>query len=343
VPGPFSIVPALILAAVLIASAIAKLRHPDDLRGWAELGVPAALRREWLLRLHPWGEIALGLALAVLGGVLGLLAALAALALMAAYAGLVWRTWGANRRAAASGDGSDPASCACFGQQRPVTAITVARNVWLLAMAVAAASGIWMNPVLGGPLASVGSDSGWVLGLAAAAGTALLIVWPDASPATAAPHSTSASRASQDDDLLDYVRTRTPAVPVMQADGTIVNLRTLSSTRPILLLAISDICHACVAVIEQIPAWRELLPEVDVRMLLVIPPERSRLTERTEPQTLHDMHGYVRGSIADWATPAAVLLGIDGMLAGGPVQGVDDVKAFVAEIYESLHGEPAPI
>ena len=33
-------------------------------------------------------------------------------------------------------------------------------------------------------------------------------------------------------------------------------------------------------------------------------------------------------------TPAAVLLGTDGMLAGGPVQGEDDVTAFVAELTE---------
>ena len=31
-------------------------------------------------------------------------------------------------------------------------------------------------------------------------------------------------------------------------------------------------------------------------------------------------------------TPAAVLLGTDGMLAGGPVQGEEDVARFVAEV-----------
>ena len=337
-PGPYSIVPALIIAAVLLASGVAKLRHPDDLKGWVELGVPAPLRREWVLRLHPWGEIALGLALAVFGGVLGLLAALAAVGLMGAYTWLVVRTWRANRRTAAAG--ADPASCACFGQQRPVTGVTVARNVWLLALALSAASGTWINPLLGGPLAAVGADWGWIAGLAAAAVTALLIVWPEAGAPADQPRSTSPSSAVDGDELLDYVRTRTPAVPVMQADGTTVNLRTLTAARPLLLVAISDICGACVPVIEQIPTWREMLPEVDVRMLLVVPPEQSRLTETEEPQTLHDMNGYVRGSIGEWATPAAVLLGIDGMLAGGPVEGVSAVEAFVAEIYETLHSAP---
>lgn len=340
-PGAFSIVPALILAAVLIASAIAKLRHPDDLHGWTQMGVPRLLRRRWLLRFHPWGEMLLGLALVVLGGVLGLLAALAGVALMAAYTWLVWRTWNANRKAAGGGDDAEAASCACFGQQRPVTALTLVRNVWLLTVAIAAASGTWSNPLLGGPLASATAEEVWVwiVGLAAAAVTALLIVWPDGSPVPAAPRP-SGSRTASDGDLLDYIRTRTPAVPVTQADGTVVNLRTLASERPILLLAVSEICGACMSVIERIPEWREFLPEVDIRILSTLLPEASRLTEREEPQSLHDPNEYVSGSIEDWRTPTAVLFGIDGMLAGGPVTGTDDVMAFVSEVHDNLHGEP---
>jgi hypothetical protein len=37
-------------------------------------------------------------------------------------------------------------------------------------------------------------------------------------------------------------------------------------------------------------------------------------------------------------TPSAVLLGMDGLLAGGPVVGHPDIETFVADIYESLHG-----
>jgi uncharacterized membrane protein YphA (DoxX/SURF4 family) len=339
VPGAFPIVPALILAAVLIAGAIGKLRHPDDLAGWAELGVPRALRRQLLLRLHPWAEIALGLALALLGGLLGLLAALAGVALMLAYTALVWRAWSAARRAAAAGADDDAASCACFGRQRPVTRLTVARNLWLLAVAVAAASGTWTTPLGGGPLAAGLSAWGWIVGLGAAAVTTALILWPDGAEQ---PSTSAAAAPGLEGDPLDYIRTRTPAVPVTQADGTIVNLRALSMKRPILLLAISDICGACEAVIERVPEWRELLPEVDVRMLLVVPPESSRLTELAEPQTLHDLNGYVRDSISEWATPAAILLGADGMLAGGPVVGVSAVFEFVGDVYESLHDARPP-
>ena len=110
----------LVLAAVLIGSAVAKLRTPDDLSGWADLGVPRALRREWLRRAHPWAEGALGVSLAVLGSWLGLLAALVAVALMAAYTVLVARVLRAIEQRPR----------ACFGTRRRVTTVTVARNGW---------------------------------------------------------------------------------------------------------------------------------------------------------------------------------------------------------------------
>src|SRR5690349_6696513 len=103
-PEAFLVAFPLVLAAVLVASGVAKLRTPDDLAGWESLGVPAAFRREWLRRIHPWGEIALGVALAVLGGWLGTLTSLVAVALMGAYTVLVARV--AAR--------ADDASCACF-------------------------------------------------------------------------------------------------------------------------------------------------------------------------------------------------------------------------------------
>jgi hypothetical protein len=37
-----------------------------------------------------------------------------------------------------------------------------------------------------------------------------------------------------------------------------------------------------------------------------------------------------------------VLLGADGLLAGGPETGRDSIASFVSDIYESLHGERPP-
>lgn len=314
----------LVLAAVFAASGIAKLRRPDDVAGWTELGVPRLLRKQWLLRFHPWGEVLLGLALALLGGVLGLLAALVGVALVAAYLVLVVHAY----RSAVD------ASCACFGARRPVTRVTIVRNLWLLVLTVAAAAVIWANPLWGGAMAAGASDALWIVGLVIATVTVGIILWPEGA---ATPQPVTAVVDSASDDDLDYIRTRTPAVPVTTADGTVVNLRTLALHRPLLLLAVSETCGACAAVIESAPEWRRLLPELDVRMLLRTLPGTG-LTELGEPQSLHDPEGYVSGSIEDWPTPTAVLIGADGFLAGGPVTGNTAVESLIHDVYESLHG-----
>ncbi len=321
----------LVLAGVLIASAVAKLRTPDDLVGWAELGVPMTLRRQWLLRLHPWGEIALGAALVVLGGWLGLTAALVAVVLMAGYLWLVVKA----RRA------SDDASCACFGSKRRITRVTIIRNVWLLVLAVASAAIIWTAPLVGGALAV--AVSGWwgtVLGAAAAAVTVALVLWPDEreAAASALAGEMTAEQAAGDGEL-DYIRTRTPAVPLVLADGTPVNLRTLTRRKPILMLAVSTTCGACTSVMESAPEWRTRLPEVDVRLLFTHAHDSGLKVELTEPQSLHDVDRLVSSSIGDWSTPTAVLFGADGMLAGGPVSGVRAIEEFVDEVYETLHAD----
>jgi hypothetical protein len=324
----------LVLAGVLFASGISKLRVSDDLNGWAELGVPRALRRQWVLRIHPWAEIALGVCLAVFGGLVGLLAALVAVALMGAYTWLVARA--ISRQ--------DDTSCACFGARQPVTWVTVVRNVWLTVLALAAASVVWATPLLGGALAG-----GWspLPALVVSAVTTALVLWPDrgtdalATGITPSVSGTPADGANGDD--ADYLRTRTPAVSVTLADGTVSDLRRLSAARPVLLLIVSPTCGYCEQAMALRGAWRSLLPEVDVRLLLDDSPASSPWTEHDEPQSLHDPDRRVAASLADsLPTPAVVLLGADGLLAGGPVSG-SDIEPFIDDVYESLHGVPPPV
>lgn len=328
-PEAFLVAFPLVLAAVLVASGVAKFRTPDDLAGWEALDVPAPLRREWLLRLHPWGEIVLGVAIALLGGWLGLLASVVAVALMVAYTVLVARV--AAR--------ADDTSCACFGTQKRVTRLTVARNVWLTLLALASTAVIWANPLVGGALATGVADWAWLLALAVAAVTVALILWPETEMPAATERAAGVPVAAADADDGEYVRTRTPAVPVTLADGTTQNLRSIAAMKPLLLLAVSPTCASCQPVIGKVDTYRRLMPELDVRFLLSSPPEASTLIEHDEPQSLHDPEGYVRGSIEDWATPTAVLLGADGMLAGGPVSGAEEIDVFFDDVYESLHGE----
>lgn len=312
----------LILAGVLIAGALAKFRRPDDLAGWAELGVPASLRREWLRRLHPWAEIVLGGTIAVLGGAIGIVSGVIAVALMIGYTWLVVR---ARRNAV-------PATCACFGRRRAVTRVTVARNLWLTVLALATLATSWTTPLLGGPIAAGLAAPGSLLALALAAGTTMLVLWPDAER-----EDSSATGVVGPENDLDYVRVRTPSVPVTLADGSIANLRSLASRRPQLIVSVSPTCASCQPVVDKVPLWRSQLPEVDIRFLLATQPIDSPLIELQEPQSLHDPDGYARQSLDATSTPAAVLLGADGLLAGGPVMGSESIDEFVSDILEVLH------
>ncbi|REJ08017.1 hypothetical protein DY023_01775 [Microbacterium bovistercoris] len=323
--------PALILGGVLIASGVLKLRTPGGLDEFDRLGVPKALRREWIARLHPWGELLLGILLLVLGGVLGLLAALAAVVLLGAYLVLVAR---ALRTA-------PDASCACFGTTKRITAVTVVRNAWLTALALFAAATSWTLPLLGGPLAALGvAGWGWVIALAATAVTVALIMWPEGEP-DAAPQ-TAVEPVVQGEEEADYLRSITPALPLTLADGSSRTLRELSSRRALLVLAVSPTCGSCEQVIASRARWRELLPELDIRMLFTTSPENSTLLETEHPASLHDPDRHVAPSLGYRSTPSAVLLGADGMLAGGPVTGSKEIAEFIDDVYESLHGERPP-
>ncbi|MGN7861595.1 MauE/DoxX family redox-associated membrane protein [Microbacterium sp. 22303] len=323
----------LILVGVLVVSAIAKFRTPDDAAGWEALGIPAALRQDWLIRLHPIAELVLAAALLLLGGVLGIAAAIVAVLLFAAYLAMVWR---ARRQ-------TPDASCACFGERRPITGRTLLRNAWLVLLAVLAAVTIGALPLWGGVATLAVALWPWTLALAAVAVTFVLVQENGSADVGDGGSAGVPAIDRTDDDLDDYLRSRTPAVPVQLADGQTTTLRILSERQPVLLLAVSETCGSCTPVIESIDTYRALLPEVSVRFLLQTAPENSSLASTEEPQTLHDPNRYVGPSLADhWFTPSAVLLGADGMLAGGPVAGTKTIAEFVDDIYESLHGERPP-
>ena len=219
-PEALSITAPFLAAVVLVWSAIGKLRDPASAsEGFAALHVPPALSRPWMIRAHPWVEIALAVLLVVGAGWLGAVGAVGSLVLVLAYLGLVARAVQRRRGrrlrvlrdlGPGAGDGADGVA------QR-------------LARRVGRTVGVGRD---GRPVAAVphrGADAGWwVVGLAAALLTAgLVVAWGSsgASPGSEQPQYTVG------DDLDDYVRTRTPAVPVRLADGSTRTLRQLSATR----------------------------------------------------------------------------------------------------------------
>lgn len=317
----------VILAVVLVVSSIGKLRSPSSsAEAFRDLRVPALLAGRAVVRALPWAELALALLLVVASGWLGAIAAVGSLLLFGVYLVLVVRALGFEQ----------PVDCACFGEFAPghITRRTVVRNAWLLTLAVVA-----LLLSFGGrsPLERFAGGTmswAWLAAAAAVAVTTYLVAG-----AGAAPQEAAGAASIDPDDLEDYLRLRTPAVPVALADGSSTDLRRLSAQRAQLLLYVSETCGSCQGTINSLPGWQRDLPELDVRMMVAAPAGESSLSDPREPMTVHDPERLVWDTFDLRGTPSAFLLGADGLLAGGPVVGDIAVPDFVEEIRRELRGE----
>ncbi|MBW8732418.1 MAG: hypothetical protein JF622_16000, partial [Terrabacter sp.] len=115
----------VILAVVLVVSAVGKLRSPSaSAEAFRDLRVPTTLSGRLVVEALPWGELLLAVALLLVGGPVGIVAAVAALLLFTAYLVLVVRAVGFD----------EDVDCACFGEFAPgrITRRTVVRNAWLV-------------------------------------------------------------------------------------------------------------------------------------------------------------------------------------------------------------------
>lgn len=313
----------VVLAVVLVVSAVGKLRSPSaSAEAFRDLRVPAPLSGSLAVRALPWVEIALALGLLALGGLPGTAAAVGTLVLFTAYLVLVVRALGFD----------EDVECACFGEFAPgrISRRTVVRNAWLVALAAVTVGVAAQGPSVLTRIADELLPWWWLAGAVAAAVTTWLVV---GGSSAAVPTVEPTAHAEEEGD---YVRYRTPALPIMLGDGTTTNLRALGTVRAQLLLYVSDWCSSCHDVVEAVPRWRDLLGPVDVRLVLAAPPSETTLTSADEPQTLHDTERLLDDSFGIRRTPSAILLGADGLLAGGPVTGHDDVLEFVEAIAEEL-------
>ena len=332
-PNAVSVTAPLLIGLVLMASAVGKLRAPERARAaFSALGVPKPLDRAWVARVHPWAEIALAVLLVVVPGPVGVGVAAAAVALMLVYLGLVVRALRSPLEV----------DCACFGALGGdlVTKATVWRNAWLTVIALTA---LWCSlegRSVASRLGALSAAEWWWLLAAVATGLTVALVLGGGRTQGAQVEPQPLELAYGDEG--DYVRSRTPALPVQLADGTRTDLRKLSRERAQLLIFVSEGCASCVDIISAVPGWRRDLPQLDVRLVISVQPEVSRLTSSDEPQTIHDVDGWIGESFATRSTPSAMLLGADGLLAGGPVVGRLAVPEFVAEIRQELGVQVSP-
>lgn len=320
------VVATLLLIAVLGVSGIAKLRTPvvDAAAAFTSLRVPAALSRPWMVKALPWGELALALALLVLPGPALVAAAGAAWTLFAAYWVLIFR---AVRSPA-------PADCGCFGALAPsrVTGVSLARNTALLAVAVLAV----VDAVVGGwvPPRLLGESASWVAMAALAAAVVGLTLYEP--PKVAPPASPGDASADGTDVLDDYLRSPIPFARLRELDGGDRHLLELARTRPVLLLFVSLTCGSCRAVMDRIGEWRTKMPMVDVRAVIDGGADQAAVPPAVIPFTLVDPGSEASRLFQMNGRPGAVLLGADGLLAGGPVLGQNAIFELVDDMIVQL-------
>lgn len=321
---PATILAPLVVAVVLATSAVAKLRDPASVeQGFTQLRVPAALDRPWLRRLVPWLELGLAVALVALPSPLAPLASGGALVLFLVYTVLIVRAWRAH----------GGASCACFGglTSGRVTGWTVVRNLILVgASLVAVADALGAAPVVVRLLAP--DVLAWALGVAVVAVLVFTVVHEAPADEPAAPAASMADVEVDEED--EYVRLPIPYSRLTTPTGQKVTLRDLPRGRAQLLVLVSFGCGSCGPVIEALPRWRQEMPEVGVRPVVVSGDQVERLGDLADDALVDDEQAMqVFGRLG---TPSAVLLGADGLIAGGPVVGTADVTDLAEGMLEQL-------
>ena len=314
----------LTLAAVLLVSGLAKLRDARATRdAFDALRVPAFVPADTAARALPWTEIVLAVALVALPSPWSAVAAVGVLLLMLSYTAVIGRALRFG----------EPVTCSCFGSigRHEVDRVTLARNILLTLLAGAAT---WFALAGGsGPAALVDLDTqGWLdlLAVAAAAMVAVLVV------GVSSTSSSAAVAPAGDGELLDYERQLIPYGVVTTIEGSTSTLVELARGRARLVLILSPGCGPCIRIAAKLDEWDARLSPA-AHVLAVYPDESSA----------RDSTGHAPG-LAAWepdfnvrrvfavGTPTAILLGADGLLAGGPATGEDAVEALVEELLLEL-------
>ena len=315
-----SLIVLLTLAAVLGVSAVAKLRDPQAFEdGFVSLRVPSLVPRRAASRAVPWVEAALAALLLLSSGPRLAVAASLAVALMAVYTWLVARALTFDA----------PVDCACFGTlgSDAVGPVTLARNVLLLGLSLVAVGVGASGGSAPDAVTDLVASDWWTFGaVVATVGVALTIVGRPVEKPTPA-----------EERELDYERRPIPYGVLAMPDGTTTTLAELAATQARLLVVLNPRCGPCVRTAEKLDAWADRLgPAVGI---VAVHPEVGLDLPHGEVLTAVEPAHNVR-RVFSVGAPGAVLLGADGLMAGGPVAGEDAVEAFVHEIMLELRSAP---
>ena len=248
--APF-LVPPLLLIAILVVSAAAKLRDYHDTRSvFDKLQMPVVLFRLRAPRLLPYGELVVAALLAFLPGGWYVVATSLTLVLFVLYLVVVVRalTFGY------------PVRCGCFGRLGLgwITRQTAIRNAVLVLLALVAWLDSWRGDGVVERLQHLGDDGWWLLAVLVTVVTTGFVVRESKLPAPHAPQ-----RAEDDDRYLAR------AIPYGVLDGPDGpgSVWKLSDAAARLLVFWDPTWDSAPVVAERLPVWKEQLSPVRVHLV----------------------------------------------------------------------------
>ena len=318
-----------ILVVTLTASGIAKAKDPSStVEGILNLGLDSVAPLKLTPAVLPWAELVLAAGLLFAPGPLFPVFAIASCALMVFYLVVIARALATGRTE----------GCNCFGKKSaaPVSRYTLIRNIALTAAGIltVVASFVGGKALVYELVGLNGSGWLWAVG----AGLIALTLWAiqrGESLAEPAPDIPEVVLPSAADESEDYVRVPIPYASIYTTDGRVTTLRDMSRVQARVLFFASPTCGSCTPILKTIPRWQKLLPQLGLHPVFSSE-EKIRQAHKLEKldegvEALVDpkhaaMHNFGRG------TPMAVILGSDGMLAGGPVAGPSDVKQLMDDL-----------
>lgn len=323
--GPL-LLPPVVLALLLVISGLSKVRHAEATRSaFAQLELPTALVDSPAPRALPWLEILLGAALLLSPAAVAVPVAVLALLVFVAYLVVIGRALRFDH----------PVTCGCFGELGlgEVTRRTLVRNVLLVVLAVLTVVTATADASVATRLARADGVTWAWLGLLLLTGATLVATFGGTK---GVPTSGDGAGTTGPDGELDYQRQPLPFASLVDAEEQSHTLAELVGEGAQLLVFVSPGCGSCAEAIDRVPQWAADLGPVRVRAVVAQPIDTvTARAPELAGHLLHDPQGATRRIFAV-GTPGAVLLGGDGLLAGGPVRGQDAVRQFVDDIRAEL-------
>ena len=305
------------LAGILALSGVAKLRaHEETLDAFVTLQVPTWIPQGPASLALPWLELVVALGLVASPSALLVPVAVVAAVLLTLYTMLIARALGFD----------EPVTCSCFGRLggHQVDRLTLVRNVLLVVLAswavtIGAGGGSFLKAI------DAADPGEW-----AVVAAALLVVG-----ATTLITMGAEPTGPYGEGDLDYLRAPIPFARLELASGAEETLRGLASTQARLLVFLSSGCGSCVSVAALVDDWSaRLAPSVGVTT--IYPSGTDNVLNHDPDLVAFDPDGNTRTVFNIPGTPAAVLLGADGLLAGGPVGGRRNISRLVEDVLGEL-------